>query len=401
MLNPALDRNKSHRVQAIDYVRGIVMLLMVLDHVRVYLYLGSLSNDPTNLATSTPLLFMTRWITHLCAPTFVFLAGTSAFLHGKALGDPHKLSRFLWTRGLWLVVLEYTLINFGWWFDPNFVLYNVQVIQAIGWSMVLMATLIYLPFWAIVSLGFVICGINVYLATWTFENPFLEVFWVFFVKSGFQPGGGHLFLVFYPVLPWLGIMLLGYGLGVLYQANAPYTPYTRKRILLLGGLVALTLFVLLRSANIYGDPAPWSWQKNGIFSILSFINVSKYPVSLQYALLMLGITLLLLRAFDGAKAQGLGAKVITFGRVPLFFYVLHLYLAHLAGLVGALLDGFSADLMVYTPASFQDPRFPEYGYNLGVVYGVTFLIIVLLYPVCKKYMQYKAHNRDKWWLSYL
>lgn len=377
------------------------MLLMVLDHVRAYLYLGSVSTNPTNLASTTPMLFMTRWITHLCAPTFVLLAGTAAYLHGQRLGKRQKLAHFLWTRGLWLVFLEYTIISFGWWFDPNFAMYNVQVIQAIGWSMVIMSALIFLPLWAIVGLGFLISGLNVYLATWSFENQSLEAFWVFFVKSGFQPAGGHLFLVFYPVLPWLGILTLGYGLGVFYKADSPFSAQTRRRFLWMSGFGALGLFIILRMTNIYGDPAPWSLQKDGLFSLLSFINVSKYPVSLQYALVMGGIALLLLWVFDGVKAQGLGALIITYGRVPLLFYISHLYLAHGIAILGAIADGFSWTLMVYTPASFQDPRFPEYGYGLGVVYALTLLIIVMLYPLCKWYMRYKSENRDKWWLSYL
>ncbi|MEL7118034.1 MAG: heparan-alpha-glucosaminide N-acetyltransferase domain-containing protein, partial [Bacteroidota bacterium] len=222
---------KTHRIYSIDFLRGIVMMLMVLDHTRFFFYYGSFLNNPLNLETTTPLLFLTRWITHLCAPCFVLLAGTAAFLHGKKLNSKKALSHFLWTRGIWLVALEFMVITFGWFFDPNYTMFNVQVIFAIGMCMIVMAALIHLPIKAVIGLGlFITFTHNIYDGL-QFDNYWLEALWIFFFKHGNTLLFNKIMYVYYPVIPWLGIMCLGYGLGTLYIKKDEQAANKRKRFL--------------------------------------------------------------------------------------------------------------------------------------------------------------------------
>ncbi len=401
LTSPRTALSTSARIHSIDFLRGIVMILMVLDHSRFFFHQGHFSDNPLNLETTTPLLFMTRWITHLCAPIFVFLAGTAAHLHGHRLENKAQLSRFLWTRGLWLVLLEVTVVAFAWFFDPTFSIVFLQVIWAIGMSMILMSLLVYLPLWAIVALGLVIVlGHNLFDSIQP-EHPGVQKFWILAKTHGTFLASSKLFFVFYPVLPWLGIMCLGYGLGIFYRSGGNFSVATRRRFLLWAGLGALALFVLLRLGNIYGDPVPWSAQKSGVYTFLSFINVNKYPPSLHYALVMLGIALLLLRALENIKFRGVGSVFITFGRVPLFFYILHLYIIHTFALLGAPFDNHPWHALIITPNTFQNQTLANYGYSLGLVYAVWIFVLSMLYPLCLWYMEYKAKRKDQWWLSYL
>ncbi|NJO02367.1 MAG: DUF1624 domain-containing protein [Bacteroidia bacterium] len=392
---------KSARITSLDFIRGLVMILMALDHTRDYFYQGTFFVDPLDLSTTTPWLYATRWITHLCAPTFVFLAGTSAFLYGARQTRLAALSRFLWTRGLWLIFLELTIITFGWWFDVQYRLFLIQVIWAIGWSMLLMSRIIYLPLSWIRLLGLVIVFGHNLLDPIHFEATGLRWLWAFLHQADFLMWGEHAFMTRYPLIPWLGLMMLGYSLGSLYTAevDANY----RRRTLLRLGLAALVLFVILRGANIYGDPNPWTLQASGLKSLMSFLNVEKYPPSLQYALVTLGIALLGLAASEKVSLRGWAAPAIIFGRVPLFFYLLHIYLIHTLALGAVVLAGYPAETMIITPATFMSkaPLMAKFGYSLGITYSVWLLVLVILFPLCRMYMRYKARRTEAGWLKYL
>ncbi len=389
-----------YRIESIDLLRGVVMVIMALDHVRDYFHYGSFFGNPTDLATTTSFLFFTRWITHFCAPVFIFLAGTSAFLYGKRKESLKDVSRFLFTRGIWLVVLEFTVINFAWTFDITLSMHLFQVIWAIGISMVCLSVLVFLPKnWLFIT-GFMLVAVHNLLDGITFSGTGpLAFVWYFLHQANFIPlGSNSALFIGYPLIPWVGVMALGYCFGSLYQKG--YDPAQRKRWLLGIGIGAIFLFLILRAFNIYGDPNSWSTQDTIIFSVLSFLNTTKYPPSLLYLLMTLGPSLLFLY-WTEQKSNPVVNFFVIIGRVPLFYYVLHLFLIHLLAIVGVILAGRPWVDMILTARTFMNAELATYGYSLWVVYGVWILVIALLFPVSKWYQQYKMRNRDKWWLSYM
>ncbi len=385
------------RIVEIDMLRGLVIVLMALDHVRDYFHDKAFAFDPLDLTQTDPAIFMTRWITHLCAPTFVLLSGVSIFLQAKVKSRP-ALARFLLTRGLWLVFLEVTLISFGWSFGFPYPFF-LQVIWAIGWGMIAMAALIWLPHWAVLGLGCaIVAGHNLldpimpesfgaWAPLWTvLHDPGL-------LYAGEQPVG----LAMYPLLPWLGIMALGFGLGPIFNAE----PARRDRIFLLLGLGMLAAFVLLRGLGLYGEPRALVAQDAPLKALLAFIDVTKYPPSLLYVLVTLGVALLLwplLRRLRGAPARVLA----TFGAVPFFFYLLHIYLVHALSIVAnAALGRDASPLFDYFINAFTQPeRFATLGFPLWGVYLAWLVVLVLLYPLCAYWRGLKQRRRD-WWLSYV
>jgi uncharacterized membrane protein len=383
-----LTRSGALRLDAIDALRGLVIVLMVLDHVRDYLHAPAYVFNPTDLTQTTPLLFMTRWVTHLCAPTFVFLSGVSIFMQRCNGKPPAELSKFLLTRGLWLIVLEFTLIGFGFNMGPPFAF--MQVIWAIGASMVLMAALVRLPATAVLALGaFIVIFHPIYSAA---IQPAEASAWWFMTM---QPGPTLFMRGFapYPLIPWFGIMCLGYGLGFVFRQPAEQ----RRRSVLALALSLLAAFVVLRGINGYGDPIPWAVQSSGIMTVLSFINVSKYPPSLMYVLVTLGTSMLLLLALE--KLTGpLQRMFLAFGRTPLFTYLLHIYLAHglaiLVGVVGGIPVSYYFDFLL----KFQSGG--GQGFGLPVVYAVWLAVIVMLYPLASWFSRVKRERRE-WWLSYI
>lgn len=388
----ALTRNGALRLDAIDLLRGLVIVLMVLDHVRDYVHAPAFVFSPTDLTQTSPLLFMTRWVTHLCAPTFVFLAGVSIFMQRANGKEPAALSRFLLTRGLWLIVLEFTIVGFG--FNWSWPIAFMQVIWAIGASMVLMSLVVRLPAAAVLGLGaaivvghqFVASAIDAaQLGPWT-QAWFLTM----------QPGP-TLFLrgfIPYPVIPWFGIMCLGYGLGFIFRQDSEQ----RRRSVLLLALSFLAAFVVLRAINGYGDPAPWSVQSSAVMTVLSFINVSKYPPSLMYVLVTLGVSMLLFLALD-KLARRLQGFLLAFGRTSLFTYVLHIYVAHSVALLIAVLGGLSASYYFDFLGRFAGAPTGQ-GYELPVVYATWAAVLLMLYPVSSWFARVKRERRE-WWLSYL
>ena len=389
---------KSYRIESIDLLRGVVMIIMALDHVRDYFHAAAFVSNPTDMETTTVALFFTRFITHYCAPVFIFLAGTSAFLYGSKKTKP-ELFKFLITRGLWLIVLELTVMSFLWWFDVTFSFFNFQVIWAIGVCMVFLSLLIYLPKKVLLAFGLLLVfGHNLLDGIIMEGTGPLAILWYIFHQGSFFQIGDTWFSFLYPVLPWIGVITLGYVFGSLYTKD--FDVSLRKKWLSGLGFGAIGLFILLRAINIYGDLVPWAEQKNLTFTILSFLNVTKYPPSLLFLLVTLGPSFLFLRYSEHIKNK-LTDFALVYGRVPLFYYVLHVLFVHVLAIAGILITGGDWKLMLLTMEKFMDGSLAGYGYSLGVVYLVWVGIVLSLYPLCNWYMKYKANHRDKWWLKYL
>jgi uncharacterized membrane protein len=390
---------KSARIESIDLLRGIVMIVMALDHVRDYFHADAFLYDPTDLSKTSVALFFTRWITHFCAPVFIFLAGTSAFLIGLRKSK-QELSVFLLKRGIWLIILELTIVNFAWFFNVQFSLITLFVIWALGIGMIVLAAFIHLPFKAILAIGaLMVVGHNVFDNFKVDGNGPAAILWSMVHQfQGFSLSESYFLFIGYPIIPWIGVMMLGYCFGAFYQAT--YSQADRKKILLYLGFSLIALFVLIRLINGYGDPNPWSTQPNPVFTVLSFLNVTKYPPSLLYVLVTLGPAILFLAISENYYGS-VSQKIKILGRVPMFYYLLHLYLIHLLALTAALLTGYEASDMVFNTWVTNSPNLVGYGFSLWVVYVVWISVVLILYPLCKWYDTYKATQRSKWWLSYL
>lgn len=390
------------RILSIDIIRGIAMVIMALDHVRDYFHIYANTDDPLNLATTTPQLFFTRWITHFCAPIFVFLSGTSIYL--QSLRKTKKeLSSFLIRRGLWLIFVEVVIVAFAWTFIPTFNIIPLGVIWSIGISMVLLGLLIHLPYKSILLLGFVIVFGHNLLDIPESAPGFKAGFWWDLLHHGnfvpYQFADKHYLLMIYPFVAWTGVMLLGYCAGVFF--TAAYTQERRRKILLGTGLALIGLFILLRFMNIYGDPHPWQTQSTALLSFFSFINVHKYPPSLLYLCITIGPALLLLSFVE--KLNNRFTSVMTvFGRTALFYYILHLYFIHLLATLIFFIKGHTVQEAI---SSAQNLPFlfvlPGEGFGLAGVYVIWACLVLALYPLCKAYDRYKTSHKEKWWLSYL
>ena len=389
------------RLSSIDALRGAVMIIMCLDHVRDFFHVGAMSFSPTDLSQTTPVLFFTRWITHFCLPVFMFAAGMGVFLYGRSHA-PAQLSRFLWTRGLWFIVLELTVMqlaynfNFSWRF-----LILLLILWIFGICMLAMAALVYLPVRLLVVLSVAVILLHNCLDGIR-AAQFGSGAWAWNLLH--QPGvisvAGKLVLVTYTFVPWIAVMAAGHCFGQVFQLEHA----VRRRIMLRLGLALIVAFIALRVLNHYGDPAPWAHQKSAVFTVLSFLNCTKYPGSLDFILMTLGPALLLLAFFDQRTFKPANPLVV-FGRVPMFYFILHFYLIHILAVLAAWLRyGNAAFTFILNPLpSMGGPTrlFPaDFGYSLWVVYGVWLLTVVLLYPVCRWFANVKATRRH-WWLSYL
>jgi uncharacterized membrane protein len=380
---PGLPRPAPARLDAVDALRGVVMVLMALDHVRDFL--GPRGN-PEDLATASTALFLTRWVTHFCAPVFVFLAGTGAYLRGAHSAHRFGLAWFLLTRGLWLLVLELTLVYWAWSFSLDYRFTVGQVIWATGASMVALSALVFLPAWAMGLVGVVILATHNLFDGVRGEDlgPGGWIWDLLHNRRAFEPVPGHTFLVLYPLLPWVGVMAAGYGFGAVLRIPMP-----RRRTVLLALGAGMTLgFVALRAANGYGDPRPWSVQENPVRTVLSFLNCEKYPPSLLFVLMTLGPAILLMAVADWLP-KGLKGFFTTFGRVPLFYYLLHFVVIHGLAVAYALArDGdagwlFGGGLPI-PPAG--------YGLSLPVLYLVWAGVVLALWPVCWWYAGVKRKH---------
>lgn len=394
--------NRTNRIESIDILRGIVMVIMALDHVRDYFHIGANTDNPLNLATTTPFLFLTRWITHFCAPIFVFLSGVSIYLQSQRK-SVKELRAFLIKRGLWLILAELIIVSFAWSFNPHYNLVFLQVIWAIGISMIILGLLVQLPFKLVLVTGLLIVLGHNLLHIPESAPGFTAGFWWDLLHHGnfsvYPYTEHHAALVVYAFLPWTGLMLLGYCTGRLFTQQ--FTASQRRKGLLLGGITMLLLFLVMRFINVYGDPVPWQLQRTGFYTLLSFINVNKYPPSLTYMSLTIGCAWLFLLFIENAR-NGFTRMLIIFGRVPFFYYILHIYLIHLLAVIAFFMRGHTlkdvAQIGERMPFYFV---VPGEGYGLSVVYAIWLAVVVMLFPLCKWYNNYKTTYKEKWWLSYL
>lgn len=371
------------RVASIDLIRGAVMILMAIDHVRVY------SGLPAGGPTAG--IFFTRWVTHFCAPAFILLAGTSAFFYGRKHAD---VSRFLLIRGAWLVLLELTVIRVAWTFNVDFGDYVLAgVIWVIGWSMMLMAALVKLPLRAVGAIGVVIIVLHnavMPLVAPALPGPLRSILYVAFFEGPIGP-----LVVLYSIIPWIGVMAAGYAFGQVLTLE----PGRRDRLCLWIGLGATALFFVLRGFNLYGDPRDWS-ATPPLPAVLSFLNTTKYPASLSFLLMTLGPTIALMPVLERARGA-LARWVSVFGRVPFFFYVLHIPLIHALALVVSQIRLGAVSDWLFANHPMGAPPVPEgYAWSLATLYAVWAVAIVLLYLPCRWFADLKARRHD-WWLKYL
>jgi uncharacterized membrane protein len=389
------------RLHSVDLLRGTVIVIMALDHIRDFFHFDSQLFSPEDLTRTSVALFFTRWITHFCAPVFVFLAGTSAYLMARRGKSRASLSTFLLTRGLWLVVVEMTLVLFAGTFNFSYRYIVWQVIWAIGWSMVALSALILLPWRALLVFSVaMIVGHN--LLDGITPEQFGSLAWLWKVLHvGLTPialAEGHTILLIYPLIPWVGVMSAGFCFGRALDLETDQ----RRRVLLGLGLALTVAFVVLRFANVYGDPAPWSTQPTQTMTWLSFLRTSKYPPSLLYFLMKHGPSLIVLRYLDGISVSQRN-PLLVFGRVPLFFYVVHWYVLHLVALLLAWMRYGRFDFLFGLPPSLLpfSVGYPSgYGYSLATVFAIWIAIVIALYPLCRWFAEVKARHRAPW-LSYL
>jgi uncharacterized membrane protein len=391
---------RGYRLANIDMLRGLAIVIMAIDHVRDYFMVGG-EVDPMANPDIGAALFFTRWITHFCAPVFVFLAGTSAGLM-TARKSPSALGAFLFKRGVWLIAVEWFVVSTAWSFAPwgiaevgGLVVVPMQVIWAIGASMVVLAGAQFLgQRTCLVVGGAILFGHNLLDGSWPATGGLFDTAspaWVaLHAQTGVVLGPFHLALV-YPVLPWIGVMLTGFGTAPVFQA----TPERRDRRLLAWGVTAIVAFVVLRGAGVYGDPNAWQIQDGAVSTLIDFINVTKYPPSLLFLLMTLGPAAVLC-AWGDPVPDAVKQPFIVFGRVPFAFYVAHLYLIHAIAVAFGVMAGF--DARQFLTFSFFFPK--GYGVGLPGVYLAWLLVIVALYPFCKWVAAVKARRQD-WWLSYL
>jgi uncharacterized membrane protein len=383
---PSAPRNRS-----IDLVRGAVMALMVLDHARDFFFSSSV--EPTDILRAPPILFLTRWVTHFCAPGFVLLAGAAAFLYGRKR-TPGELRWFLFTRGVWLVFLEFTVVRFGWLRDLTYGLTFLQVIWAIGWSMVLLAPLSSLSPRVLAGIGGVIVlAHNLLDRVDAADFGSFRFAWAVLHEPGrFEPVTDRVIYIAYPLIPWVGVMALGFGVGELFTRAVA----ERRRMLFGIGLGLGVAFCLLRGFNGYGDPRPWGDQLEYVRTVMSFLNCEKYPPSLDYLLMTLSPIFLALGVLETwSPPAWLARPFDVFGRVPLFFYVAHLYLVSLGGMVLAYQRW--GPLAMDPDGHDGNPELPLWG-----LYLTWLVALAILYPACRWFAGLKERrSKDWWWLSYV
>jgi uncharacterized membrane protein len=388
------------RIASIDFVRGFVIILMALDHVRMYFAYGTWYADPTNLATTTPALFFTRWVTHFCAPVFVLLAGTSAFLYGAEKTSKKEISWFLFTRGLWLIFVELVIVNFAWTFDITYSFLILQVIWAIGISMVVLSALVYLPNMAILAIGLVLVfGHNLLDPIRVHGSDARDLIWYILHQHEFLVLESNRVISFtYPVLPWIGLMTLGYVLGNFYKQDFDAT--VRRKWLLWSGIGLTLLFIILRGFNLYGEPNLWREQGSFIFSVMSFLNATKYPPSLHFLLMTIGQALIVLSMTETIRHR-MATPIIVFGKVPFFFYIIHLFTIHMLAMLFLVYSGHHWSGYILSAQGILSGKLGNFGVDLEAVYLIWVFVLVLLYPLCRGYQKYKENNPAKWWLDYL
>src|SRR5579863_2037983 len=382
---------KRARIESVDVVRGVIMIIMAIDHVRDFF--GTPGINVTDPATTTVPLFFTRWITHFCAPVFFLLTGTGAYLSLRRKSRS-ELSRFLLTRGLWLIFLELVVVrDLGWQFNFDYRLTLLIVLWGLGWSMIVLSGLVYLPAWAVTSFGLVM------IATHNLVDSVDSSTWLWSILHSpniLVNNARHTVFELYPLIPWIGVTAAGYGLGQIYS-----WPSERRRKFLLPLGIGLTVaFVVLRAINVYGDPQPWSAQRSPVFTVLSFLNTTKYPPSLLFLLMTLGPAMLFLWAVDAGTPRSLRPALIV-GKVPMFYYLVHVPLIHLIAVAVCYARYGQVHWMFESPSLGHFPITPPpgWGYSLPVVYLIWAVVVLTLYPLCRWFAGVKKRRSDAW-LSY-
>jgi len=382
---------KRPRIESVDVLRGVIMIVMAIDHVRDYF--GYPGLNPTNPATTTYALFFTRWITHFCAPVFFLLTGTGAYLALRKRSKS-QLSRFLFTRGLWLIFLEMVVTRcLGWQFNFDYHLLMLIVLWALGWSMIVLSVLVYLPAWAVATFGVVMIATHNLLDSIESDN------WAWSILHSpnmLVSNAHHTVFVLYPLIPWIGVTSAGYALGQIYS----WPSERRRKFLLPLGLGMSAAFVVLRTINVYGDPQRWSTQRSAAYTLLSFLNTTKYPPSLLYLLMTLGPAMLFLWAVDTGTPVWLRPALVI-GKVPMFYYLLHIPLIHLIAVAVCYARYGHVYWMFESPTLGQFPVTspPGWGYSLPIIYLVWFIVVLTLYPLCRWFAALKQRRSDAW-LSY-
>jgi uncharacterized membrane protein len=384
------------RVVSVDLLRGLVMVVMALDHTRDFVHAGAMNLRPDDLATTTTAIFFTRWVTHICAPAFVLCAGLGAWLRLSRDGNKKALSWFLLSRGLWLLVLELTLVPLVFFFHWPPPLVFLLVFWSIGMSMIALAGLIYLPVRVLAIVGFAMIALHNLTDKLTPETfGALAPLWRMLHQQGLLVPGPPAVIVAYPLIPWIGVMALGFCLGEVYRL----TPDRRRRLLIGGGLAMVAAFVVLRVANVYGDPRPWTWQPRTGFTLLSFLNTTKYPPSLAFLLMTLGPSLVLLGLFDRMRPSRT-QPLLVFGRTPLFYFVVHLAVIHALEIGLTWWRYGAAPFLWMVPPTVGSPRdaFPaDYGWSLGATYLAWAFVVAVMYLLCRWFGGLKARGRGWWW----
>jgi uncharacterized membrane protein len=380
------------RLEPVDLLRGVIMIIMALDHTRDFF--GIPGQNPTNLATASAALFLTRWITHFCAPVFFLLTGTGSYLslRRKSRGE---LSGFLLTRGLWLIFLEAVVLRcFAYQFNVDFRVTMLVVLWALGWSMITLAALVWVPLRVIAGFGGVlIAGHNLFDSIRS-ANPI----WSILHSPGFVLNTPeHVVFVSYPLIPWIGVTAVGFVLGEIYNWDSD----RRRALLVRLGSALVGAFLVIRAINIYGDPSRWVLQKTTPFTVLSFLNATKYPPSLLFLLMTLGPALVFLSFVDRGTTRVL-RPALTIGKVPLFYYALHFFLIHALAVVICYARYGTAHWMFESPdlAHYPFSPPPGWGFSLPVIYLLWALVVSTMYPLCRWFAAVKERRRDAW-LSYL
>jgi uncharacterized membrane protein len=382
---------KRARLESVDVVRGVIMIIMALDHTRDFF---GQPGSPTNLATASAALFFTRWITHFCAPVFFLLTGTGAFLSLRKR-TKRELSRFLFTRGLWLIFLELVIFRcLAVQFNFDYHITIINVLWALGWAMIVLSALVYLPASVVTAFGVVMIATHNLLDPINSSNPLWSIL---HSPNIIFSTPNHTVFIAYPLIPWVGVTAAGYGLGQIYA----WTPARRQAFLLRLGIGVTAAFVVLRAVNIYGDPSPWTTQHSAAFTVLSFLNTTKYPPSLLFLLMTLGPALLFLRAVD-AHTPRLLRPALIIGKVPMFYFLLHFAFIHLLAVIICYARYGHIHWMFESPdiANFPITPPPGWGLTLPFVYLIWAFVVITLYPLCRWYAALKQRSNNPW-LSYI
>lgn len=390
------------RIQSVDALRGAIMILMAIDHIRDYVARSAMQFLPTDLTRTTPPIFFTRWITHFCAPVFMLTAGLGAFFWmTRGHHSRPQLSRFLVTRGMWLILLEVTVLRLILLSQVSYrrEIVILMILWAIGCSMIALAALIYLPIRTLAALSIAIIALHNLLDPIPASRfGHFAWFWDILHQQGLFTFAGINFVVAYPVLPWIGVVSLGYCLGRVFSWDTG----RRQRFLMRIGFALTAAYLLLRAINIYGDPSPWAHQRSSLFTVLSFLNTTKYPPSLDFLLMTLGPALMALSWLERFRLASTN-PLIVFGRVPFFYYVAHLAVAHFIAILMNFARYGSKPFLLLAPPSMGSPSNlfpPNYGYPLWTAYAVWIVVVAALYPACLWFSRLKQRRHD-WWLSYM